>query len=77
MAKFQKAEREDYESRGDSGENHDSEDLRKMLQIGEMPKRDRGIRNSRHRSTGVGGRKSKLLDTSWPMPRLDERQRQA
>jgi hypothetical protein len=77
LAKFQKAENEDYESRGDSGENYDPEDFRDKLKAEEMPKRDGGIRNSQHRSTGVGRWKSKRFDTSWSMPRLDERERQA
>jgi hypothetical protein len=54
LAKFQKAEREDCESRSDTGEYYDSEDFRNKPQAGDMPKRECGIRNSRHRSTGVG-----------------------
>jgi len=45
------------------------------VKTGEMPKGDCD-RYSRHRSAGVGGREHGS-ETSWPMPRLDEREGQA
>ena len=77
MTKFQKTKREDYESRGDSDENYDPEDFRGKLQAEEMPKGKCGIWYMRSRSADVGGREHNCFDTWWPMPRLDERKRQA
>ena len=76
FAKFHQAEREDYESRGDSSQNYDAEEFRDKVKTGEMPKGDCD-RYSRHRSARVGGREHSGSDTSWPMPRLDEREGQA
>jgi|SRR5215469_4115646 len=76
VAKLQKAEHKDYKSRSNSSENYDPEDFRDKLQVGEMPRRDSGIRKARPRSADVGRRKNKRCDILWPMPGLEEREGQ-